>query len=201
MYLNGRGVAQDAKEAAAWFLKAAKSGEKLSQCNLGALYDQGLGVPQDSGQALKCFWQRPIREMRLPNITSESNTCSARNRADLAQAKTSLERSAQQGYAAAQYKLGWLYSSSESTSQDFDKAAHWFRLAAEQGEPIALYALGVMTANGQSVPRSVAAFALFTAAAEAGYRAALEARSQLEVAMTADQIRRGQEIAKSWKPR
>jgi uncharacterized protein len=64
----------------------------------------------------------------------------------LAEPKRWLELSAQQGYVSAQYKLAWIYSNGES-SGDFDKATHWFRLAAEQGEPIALYALGDTPVN------------------------------------------------------
>ena len=71
MYLNGRGVARDAKEASAWFRKAADAGDKLAQCNLGALYEQGLGVTQDSSQALKWFLASASMAIPWPNTISE----------------------------------------------------------------------------------------------------------------------------------
>ena len=85
---------------------------------------------------------------------------------DVGEARRWLELSAEQDYAAAQYKLGWLYSNGGDLSQDLSKAASWFRLAAQQGEPLALYALGVMTATGRGVPPdAVAAFAFLTLSA------------------------------------
>ena len=47
MYLYGRGVAQDDKQAAAWFRKAAEQGDALAQGVLGAMYVNGRGVAQD----------------------------------------------------------------------------------------------------------------------------------------------------------
>jgi len=48
MYANGRGEAQDYKEAARWFLLAAKQGISQAQINLGFYYEHGLGLSQDS---------------------------------------------------------------------------------------------------------------------------------------------------------
>ena len=38
MYRTGEGVAQDYKEAAAWFRKAADQGDAQAQLNLGVMY-------------------------------------------------------------------------------------------------------------------------------------------------------------------
>ena len=48
MYLHGRGVAQDDKQAAAWFRKAAEQGDAKAQRLLGMMYDIGVGVVQDN---------------------------------------------------------------------------------------------------------------------------------------------------------
>ena len=113
-----------------------------------------------------------------------------------------LELSAEQGYAAAQYKLGWLYSNDPEVGKDLKKAASWFHRAAEQGEPLALFALGLMAANGEGAPQdSVAAYAFLSASARNGYSAALEARKQLESTMTPEEVRRGQELSRTAKPR
>jgi uncharacterized protein len=55
MYLQGRGVPADSKEAAKLFRKAAKTGDAAAQYNLGLLYYLGSGVKQDSGLAAKFF--------------------------------------------------------------------------------------------------------------------------------------------------
>ncbi len=38
MYNTGRGVAQDYKQAVAWFRKAAEQGDAMAQFNLGLMY-------------------------------------------------------------------------------------------------------------------------------------------------------------------
>ncbi len=38
-----------------------------------------------------------------------------------------------QGYAPAQYAIGWLYDSGNGVLQNPKQAAEWYRLAAEQG--------------------------------------------------------------------
>ena len=48
MYELGSGVAQDDKQAAAWFRKAAEQGDAKAQRLLGMMYDIGVGVVQDN---------------------------------------------------------------------------------------------------------------------------------------------------------
>ena len=47
MYFQGRGVAQDYKQAVAWTRKAAEQGHAQAQGVLGAMYFHGRGVAQD----------------------------------------------------------------------------------------------------------------------------------------------------------
>ena len=47
-YFNGRGVAQDDKQAVAWIRKAAEQGDAKAQRILGMTYDIGKGVVQDN---------------------------------------------------------------------------------------------------------------------------------------------------------
>ena len=47
MYLDGKGVLQDAREAVKWFRKAAEQGDAGAQNNLGLMYEYGYGVLQD----------------------------------------------------------------------------------------------------------------------------------------------------------
>ena len=42
---------QDAAEAVAWYRRAAEQGDATAQSNLGAMYAEGLGVPQDAVEA------------------------------------------------------------------------------------------------------------------------------------------------------
>ena len=54
-YAQGKGIAQNSKEAVKWFRKAAEQGHALAQYNLGDCYYQGRGVAQDSKEAVKWF--------------------------------------------------------------------------------------------------------------------------------------------------
>lgn len=60
MLATGQGVAQDYKEAAKWYEKAAQQGVAIAQANLGNLYEQGWGVPRDGGAA--AVWYRLAAE-------------------------------------------------------------------------------------------------------------------------------------------
>lgn len=55
MYSSGKGVAQDSKEALAWYQKAAEQGSADAQLSLGKLYVSGKGVPKNSVEAAKWF--------------------------------------------------------------------------------------------------------------------------------------------------
>ena len=53
MYLYGKGVAQDHKEAARWARKAADQGKAVAQCHLGLMYQMGEGVTQNYKEAAR----------------------------------------------------------------------------------------------------------------------------------------------------
>ncbi|WP_139751425.1 tetratricopeptide repeat protein, partial [Aeromonas media] len=55
MYEQGKGVAQDDKQAVAWYRKAAEQGYATAQFNLGAMYNTGSGVAQDYKQSYAWF--------------------------------------------------------------------------------------------------------------------------------------------------
>ena len=57
---NGEGVAQDLKQAVAWYRKAAEQGNAVAQLNLGTMYAKGEGVAQDAKQAVA--WYRKAAE-------------------------------------------------------------------------------------------------------------------------------------------
>jgi TPR repeat protein len=118
---------------------------------------------------------------------------------DVGEARRWLGLAALRGYAAAQYKLGWLYANGEGSDRDLREAAYWFRQAARQDDSLSLYALGLMAANGEGIGQDpVTAFALLSVSASGGYEGALEARKQLEATMTAGEVRRGQDFAANW---
>ena len=72
---------------------------------------------------------------------------------DDAQALYWYTRAAEQGYAAAQYNLGWLYAKGQGVGHDVQQAMHWFSKAAEQGDAGAQNNLGMMYEHGKGVPQ------------------------------------------------
>lgn len=55
MYAEGKGVAQDYKEAVNWIRKAAMQGDVDAQYSLGAMYFNGRGLAQDHKEAVNWF--------------------------------------------------------------------------------------------------------------------------------------------------
>jgi TPR repeat protein len=47
MYANGQGVDPDEKEAAKWFMSAAKQGISQAQYRVAEMFEQGRGMPRD----------------------------------------------------------------------------------------------------------------------------------------------------------
>jgi len=62
-----------------------------------------------------------------------------------------LERLAARGYTKAQVALGQLYATGKGVPRIDNKAAEWYRQAADAGSADALYALGLMMMNGRVV--------------------------------------------------
>jgi len=64
MYEQGRGVAQNYREAMKWFRLAAVQGNASAQSNLGVMYYKGQGIAQDYGEAMR--WYRLAAGQRNP---------------------------------------------------------------------------------------------------------------------------------------
>ena len=62
-------------------------------------------------------------------------------------------KAAEQGYAKAQYKLGFAYDIGLDVPQDYLEAVKWYRKAADQGDAEAQVILGGMYAEGRGVPK------------------------------------------------
>ena len=80
---------------------------------------------------------------------------------------------ADQGDAAAQYNLGYMYDTGEGVPQNYAEAVRWYRLAADQGLATAQHTLGVSYRTGEGVPQNYAEAARWVRlAAEQGHAGA-----------------------------
>ncbi|MGK9165591.1 SEL1-like repeat protein [Inquilinus limosus] len=88
----------------------------------------------------------------------------------------SLARQAIAGRAFAEHDLGTFFALGIEVPRNLERAAYWYRRAADRGVANAAYNLGVLLERGLGVPRDPeAAVARFRKAAEAGHTGALNA--------------------------
>ncbi|HSD59370.1 MAG TPA: tetratricopeptide repeat protein [Burkholderiales bacterium] len=107
---------EDYPTAVAQFEKAARQGNLESAYQLGLMYLEGRGVPQDPGKAIDYF-----EEAAEPWLVRDQHKL---------------------GFAEAQYQLGLIYGDGSGIAPDGEAAERWFRRAAEQGHSQAQFALG-----------------------------------------------------------
>ena len=90
------------------WLPLAEQGFAKAQHNLGVLYYNGEGIPQD-------------------RVTQ-----------DYAEAVRWYRKAAEQGIAGSQFSLGFMYDNGLGVAQDHAEATRWFREASERGGPLIL---------------------------------------------------------------
>ncbi len=109
-----------------------------------------------------------------------ADAIAAYNRGDFATALTLFRGPAEQGDAAAQTGLGFLYENGEGVPKDSTQALHWFQLAAAQGNRNAQFSLGFMYENGEGVSKDPAeALRWYKLAAAQGFSEASKAVERL----------------------
>ncbi|MCB1986450.1 MAG: sel1 repeat family protein [Burkholderiales bacterium] len=133
-------------------LEDARAGDPVAQNSLGVMYYTGEAVSKTvTGQVLD-------------------------NDPELAAGW--FYRSAEQGYADAQFNLGLMYANGEGVEQDMQEAVELFKKAAEQGHVDAQNNLGALYFMGEGVERDEdKAIAWFEKAAAQGNE---EAKANLE---------------------
>ena len=102
----------------------AEQGQAEAQSNLGALYDEGLGVPQDYVKARQWYERAATQgyapaQYNLGQLYANGQGVPQ----DYVQARQWYEKAAVQGLAEAQYNLGELYANGQGVPQDYGKCA------------------------------------------------------------------------------
>lgn len=172
------------KEAANWYLKAAQQGDMNAQFNLATLYEMGSDPrpnTTDEDMYISGVWE---------------NVVTALNK-DYKRAADWYRKSAFQGYAEAQRRLGMLYEEGTGVAKDPFEAVKWYRMAAEQGDAKAQNCLGMMYDSGTGVEQNYEeAFKWFLAAAE---KSDVEAQINLGLCYAnGDGVQRDYKEAEKW---
>ncbi len=149
MYVQGKGVPQNATEAVRWYRLAAEQGDSEAQEKLGVMYEHGEGVP-DYSQARNWY----LRAAEQGRVAAQSNlgTIYAAGLGvtqDFEEASRWFHLAAEQGDAISQFNLGLIYFK----ELNYAKSSHWFHLAANQGLAPAQSKLGLMYYKGEGLPQ------------------------------------------------
>lgn len=106
------------------------------------------------------------------------------------------QKSAEQGDATAQARLGAMYDEGLGVPQDDRQAAVWFRKAAEQGDASAQHSLGLMYETGRGVPQNYSlAYSWLSVAAAVGYEEASKSRDKVAKKLSSSQLEEAQKQA------
>ena len=152
----------------------ADQGDADAQYNLGVMYNNGDGVPQDYAEAMK--WHRKAANQGNGNAQFNLGFMYDRGRGmrqNYAEAVKWYRLAANQGVAVAQYKLGLIYHDGQGVPRDYVQAHMWFSLAASQ----------------------------FLASETENRDDAVKARDFVASKMTPAQIAEAQKLAREWKPK
>lgn len=179
------------------FSRQAKRGDAFAQSNLGLMYSNGQGVPQNYELAMSWF-----------DKAAEQGDTSAQYcigvmyhkgqgvTQDFAQAISWYNKAAELGHAQAQTNIGTLYYTGQGVPKDEAIAATWFNKAAEQKHESALYNLGVMYKEGRGVSQNaVVALALFELIATDPASTGAKAKAVTAERMSAKQIETAKQLA------
>ncbi|MGH7181803.1 MAG: trypsin-like peptidase domain-containing protein, partial [Nitrospiraceae bacterium] len=151
LYRDGQGVPQDYATARRWYEKAAAQSNAIAQSNLGwvyatingvpaeaqvqlgQLYANGQGVPQDYAQARQWYEKAAAQgHAEAPFYIGSLYGIGQGVPKDAAKAVEWWQKAAAQGYAVAQYNLGIAYGDGRGVLEDSVLAYAWANLAAAQ---------------------------------------------------------------------
>ncbi|MDE0202210.1 MAG: SEL1-like repeat protein [Rhodospirillaceae bacterium] len=143
-------------EARAIWSTLAHEGDVDAQFNLGALYENGLGVEADAERAARWYRAAALRRVDLARLALArlQRTGALEPEPDEDQIKL-LETAARRGLAEAQYELGVAYDHGLGVTQNHATAAGWYQRAAEQGLTDAQYNLATLYDEGLGTPRDI----------------------------------------------
>jgi TPR repeat protein len=152
----------------------AEHGNATAQFNLGFMYYEGQGVPQDYATAMS--WFRKAADQGDANAQNQLAIMYNKGQGvpqDYATAVSWYRKAAEQGDTAAQYNLGAMYNNGQGVPQDYVAAHMWFNLAAAGRDKLAVE----------------------------GRERAVEGRERVAKEMTPAQIAEAQKLAREWKPK
>lgn len=146
----------DQLKAFRWAMKAAKTGNKKAEADLGQMYFLGIGTQHDYVKAATWFLKAANQGDAIAQAyLGYMYWCGDKGvPLDFSKSFIWLSKSAKQNNAFAQSMLAGLYLSGAGVKRNYTKAFSWFMKSAQQGEANAQGNLAYMYYNGYGVSRN-----------------------------------------------
>ena len=122
-------------ESVKWYKLAAEAGDAKAQFNLGVMYDEGKGIPQDDAEAVK--WYRLAAEAGIAGAQCRLGRMYDFGKGvpqNYTEAMKWYRLAAEAGMENAQINLGEMYANGDGVPHDNHLAYMWFTLATTQGK-------------------------------------------------------------------
>jgi uncharacterized protein len=146
----------NANEAATFnaMVALANKGDAEAQYHAGMMHNNGIGTRQDPKQAFEWFQKStasgdPLGAYKLGCYYAGQFAGVVPT--DLNEALKYKLVSAQAGYALAQHDVAILYDKQGNS----EEALKWWKMAADQGDPQALFGLSMVYSAGKATPRDL----------------------------------------------
>lgn len=158
IYIAGHGgIPVNHERGAQWFREAAIQGIANARYNLGVLYHQGLGVPQDTKLALN--WYKAAAAKDHPEAQYNLGIAHIEGIGvpyDPARATAYFQNAAASGIMEAAYNLGLIEENGLLGQPEPEKALYWYQAAVDMGSPEAQTALDQLAARMNYSPADIA---------------------------------------------
>ncbi|RKJ89484.1 sel1 repeat family protein [Aeromonas veronii] len=188
-YLAGEQVSADPALGRYWLELAAGHGSHEAEYQLSL---------QQVDQKQQVYWLEKAADGGVTKALFELAELQHKQ-GELEQARASYAKAAQQGHIVAQYTYGEMLRLGQGGKEDYALALKQYRLAAQQGDRMAQYRMGTMREKGLGAPRNREhAYAWLSLAATEGMPEAVQARDELEAAMTKPEVLQAQKLSEHW---
>jgi TPR repeat protein len=137
-------------QAIKYLLLAAKKNHVPAMFKIGLNYDQGIGVQLNPLTALDWYRksEKVSRNNKLNNLTFTTQPNFDTNPKPFNTILTSIEKSANQGDAEAQFQLARIYDLGQEVTYSIEQAFKWYKTAAENNHHHSQFILGYLYCRG-----------------------------------------------------
>lgn len=173
--------AKNYTEAMKWYRQAADKGSTGALHNIGSLYYNGLGVPQNLKEAFN--WYKKGADLGS-TITMHSVAVMYANgigtTQNYSEARKWYLKAAEKSHAESMHNLSVMYYHGQGVPIEYNEAYHWAQKAAALGYEASMHNLGVMYELGKGVPKNLQeARKWYQQAADKGHNASIVALDKL----------------------